>query len=177
MFIPLVDANKIRKLTGFGEAGEGYDWTRIDKSEIFELQFNPQTETKAYIVNKNDETAIKSYQTTQQQEIVIDGNNQLYSLMYEFAMAFPVGSDAEVPVLLCAPSVRKAGEIDGFKWEHTLITINSLNSVDQKLSFTLNLNGDSERGTVTNEGGKFTYTAGVSTMAALFSKEVATAKK
>lgn len=159
MFIPLIDLNKIYKLTGFKTAGTGYDFGRIDKSEVFELQFNPQTETKAYIVNKNDETSIKSYQTSMEQEIVIDGNNPIYAAMYEFAMKFPVGSDAEIPTLLCAPSVREAGKIDGYLWKNALITITSLNAVDKKLGFTLNLNGDCERGTVTkDEDGKFEFT-------------------
>lgn len=160
MFIPLIDANAIRAYLGEELVGTGHDWVRIDKSEIFELQFNPQTETKAYIVNKNDETSLTSYQTAMDQEIVIDGNNQLYSLMYRFAMKFPVGSDAEVPVLLCAPSVVTPGAIDGYLWEHALITIGSLNSVDKKLTFTLNLNGDNTEGVVTTTDGGFTFTEG-----------------
>lgn len=162
MFIPLLDLNKIVQLTGFGTAnGTGHYWGRIDKSEIYELQFNPQTETKAYIVSKNDETAITSYQTAMDQEIVIDGNNPIYANMYELAMKFPVGTDAEVPVLLCSPSVRVPGAIDGFLWEHALITFNSINAVDKKLSFTLNLNGDSVRGTVEKkDDGTFEFTEG-----------------
>lgn len=172
MFIPLIDANAIRKYLGIDPVGTGADYLRIDKSEIFELQFNPQTETKAYIVNKNDETSLTSYQTSMDQEIVIDGNNPLYSLMYRFAMKFPVGSDAEVPTLLCAPSVVTPGDIDGYLWEHALITIGSLNSVDKKLSFTLNLNGDNKEGSVTNEDGKFTFTEGGEVQtASLFSNQ------
>lgn len=160
-FIPLIDGNAIRRLLGEEPVGTGKDYIRIDKSEVWALQFNPQTETKGYIVNKNDETTLTSYQTAMDQEIVIDGNNPLYSLMYRFAMKFPVGSDAEVPTLLCAPSVVTPGAIDGYEWEHALITIGELNSVDKKLTFTLNLNGDNTEGIVTkDDNGKFVYTEG-----------------
>lgn len=159
MFIPLIEQNKIRKLTGYGTVTSGDDWGRIGKSEVFDLAFNPQTETKGYIENKNDQTTLTSYQVSQDQEIVIDGNDPIYALMYEFAMMFPVGSDAEVPVLLAAPSVRTPGEIDGFLWRDALISLSNLNSVDKKLTFTLNLNGDVKRGIVTkDDDGKFAFT-------------------
>lgn len=175
MFIPCIELNKIRNLTGFGTATEGDDWGRIGKSEVFDLAFNPQTETKGYIENKNDQTTLKSYQVSQDQEIVIDGNDPIYALMYEFAMMFPVGSDAVIPVLLVAPSVRTAGVNDGFVWREALISLKNLNSVDKKLTFTLNLNGDVERGTVTIEDGKLTFSnaAEVQTVSTL-SDEVST---
>lgn len=167
MFIPFLEMNKIRKLTGFGTATDGDDWGRIGKSEVFDLAFNPQTETKGYIENKNDQTTLTSYQVSQEQEIVIDGNDQIYALMYEFAMMFPVGSDAEVPVLLAAPSVRTPGDIDGFLWRDALISLSNLNSVDKKLTFTLNLNGDVERGIITKgDDGKFTFTDATETQTA-----------
>lgn len=159
MFIPLLELNRIRQLTGFGTATTGDDWGRIGKSEVFDLAFNPQTETKGYIENKNDQTTLTSYQVSQDQEIVIDGNDPIYALMYEFAMMFPVGSDAVVPVLLAAPSVRTPGQIDGFLWREALISLSNLNSVDKKLTFTLNLNGDVKRGIITKgDDGKFTFT-------------------
>lgn len=161
MFIPFIELNKIRKLTDFGTPTTGEDWGRIGKSEVFDLAFNPQTETKAYIENKNDETTLKSYQVSQAQEIAIDGNDPIYDLMYELAMKFPVGSDAVIPVLLAAPSVRYQNAIDGFRWQDALITIGNLNTVDKKITFTLNLNGDVERGEVTVTDGKFEFTPNV----------------
>lgn len=159
MFVPLIEANVIKKLTGYGTVGTGDDWTRIDKSTVFDLAFNPNTETKSYIDNKNDINELTSYTPSMEQEIVIDGNNPLYALMYEFAMAFPVGSDAEIPTMLVMPSVRTKDVMDAFVWRKALVTLNNLNTVDKKISFTLNLNGDMERGTATVTDGKFTYVA------------------
>lgn len=182
LFVPLIEANAIRNITGFGTPTETDDWVRVDKSETFELGFNPQTVTKAYIDTKNDETSIGSYQTSMEQEIIIDGNNPLYALMYEFSMAFPTGSEAKIPCALIMPSVRKSGEADAFIWRETMLAPGTINTIDKKLTFTMNLNGEMTRGIGTKDDttGKFTITDGITgtepvTPASVFS-EKSTAK-
>lgn len=156
-FIPLFDANKIRALTGFGEVTEGLDLTRIDKSTVFEFGFNPQTETYGFIDSPNDETNLVSYQLSMEQEIVIDGNNPAYALLYEYSMAMPTGSDAEVPMVIVAPSVKDPTIMDAFMWEKGMLAPGAINTVDKKLTFTMNFNGEMQRGTATISNGKVTF--------------------
>lgn len=158
-FIPLFDANTVRKLTGFGTPSTGLDLTRINKSTVFELAFNPQEETYQYIDSANDETSITSYQPSMDQEILVDGNNECYALLYEYAIKFPIGTEAVVPIVLVAPSVTDPDVNDALLWSGATLVCNTLNTQEKKLTFKLNLNGDHERGTATIADGKVTYVA------------------
>lgn len=161
LYIPLLDANTIRKAIGQPVETEEYDWVRIDKSTIFDLSFNPQEETYGYIDTANDTTYVKSYQPELPQEIVLDNDNPLYKIMHEFVLAMPTGSNAEVPLLLVTPSMETGDATEGRLWKHNIVSPGDLNTVDGKLSFSNKLNGDIEVGTVTRDGGKFEFhTAG-----------------
>ena len=161
-FIPLIDANFIRELIGWPkiETKDGHAWARVDKSEQFALELSPQTETKGYIDTANDTTRTISYQVSQEQEIIIDGNNEVYALMYEYTMHFPIGSDAQVPNMLIMPSVTDPKVADAFLWEEAMLTPVSIDTVNKKLTFTINYNGDWERGTGSKdeETGRFVFT-------------------
>ena len=153
LFIPLLDRNKLT-----GSAVEGYDWTRIDKSTIFELSFNPQEETFGYIDSANDATEVTSYQPELPQEIILDSGNALYAAMFDFVMGMPLGSDAVVPCLLAMPDPADLSKIKGYLWDEALVSPQALNTVDGKLTFTIKLNGTKKNGTVTAADGVYTFT-------------------
>lgn len=157
-FIPTFDANAIRKVIGWTPTEEEFDWVRIDKSEVYEYTLNPQTSTRAYIDTANDENMLDSYQKSMEQEIVIDGNNKAYQLLYEYMMAEPVGSDAVVPLMQIMPSVEDPAKADAWLYREGQLVPATLNTVDKKLTFTMNFNGKVERGYGENKDGKFTYT-------------------
>ena len=152
LFIPLIDRNKLT-----GASAEGHDWVRVDKSTIFALAFNPQEETFSYINAPNDSTEVTSYQPELPQEIVLDSANPRYVAMHDFAMKMPVGSDAEVPCLLVMPDASTGEATKGYLWEHAIISMQELNSVDGKLTFTMKLNGVKKDGTVTASDGTFVF--------------------
>lgn len=152
LFIPLIDRNKLT-----GASAEGFDWVRVDKSTIFALAFNPQEETFSYINAPNDSTEVTSYQPELPQEIVLDSSNPLYVAMHDFAMDMPVGSAAEVPCLLVMPDASTGEATKGYLWEHAIISMQELNSVDGKLTFTMKLNGVKKDGTVTASDGTFVF--------------------
>lgn len=158
LYIPLLDGDTIRKAIGQEPVGEDYDWTRIDKSTIFALAFNPQEETYGFIDTANDTTYTKSYQPELPQEIILDNENPLYKIMHEFCLAMPTGQNAKVPMLLVTPSMETGKPTEGRLWKECIVSPGELNTVDGKLSFTLKLNGEVTPGTVANEGGKFTFT-------------------
>ena len=62
MCIPFLDTNK--------GASNTYTWARIDKSTIFALNANPQTETQDYICYEMPMTEIDHYEPELPQEIV-----------------------------------------------------------------------------------------------------------
>lgn len=150
LFIPCIDTSANKDLSGF---------VPVDLSTIFELSWNPQEETYAYICYKNDSTETIGYQPELPQEIVLDSDNPMYVFMREFAWKFPVGSSASRPVLIVEPDAQGAATV-GHLWREAVISVQALNTVDGKLTFTLKLNGDPVLGTVaiSETGGQKTIT-------------------
>lgn len=159
LFIPYIDANKVRQALGIETEGDGFDFTQIDKSTIFDLAFNPQETTSGFIDEANDTTYVDSYQPELPQEIILDNTNPLFKIMFPFCMKMPTGSDAEVPVLLRTPNLDTAEPTDAYLWEKALVSPTDLNTVDKKLNFSLKLNGGYTKGTVNTSGGKVTFIA------------------
>jgi len=134
------------------------DWKAIDLSTIFELGFNPNEETFAYIKDANDYTEITGYKMAMEQEIVMDTSSDIYVSMRDFMMGLPTGSSAVVPTLIVMPDMVTDAPTVGYRWSNATVTPKTINSVDGKLTFTLNLNGTPTPGTVTISGSTITFT-------------------
>lgn len=154
LFIPCIDTSK-----GSGTA----NYVPIDLSTVFEFAYNPNTETVSYICYKHDTTRVTAYNPTMSQEIVLDNTNAMYKFMSEFLADYPVGSSAELPVLLIRPDLTSGKPTVGELWPKCVVVGNTLNTVDGKLSFDLNFNGDYQKGTVAGVGtNKITFTPAAS---------------
>lgn len=149
MCIPFLDTTK---------GGASPSWARIDKSTIFALNPNPQTETYDYICYETPVTEVDHYEPELPQEIVMNAGNPMYEFIYSQFYDLPVGEEAKVPCLICFPpdgdGAQKAWKVD----ECTL-QLGEMNTVDRRISFTLNLGGDIARGTYTITDGVPTFTA------------------
>ena len=146
-FIPFIDVS--------GTGGSSPEWKRIDLSTIFDLNPNPQTETMDYISYETPVEEINQYQPELPQEIALYEGNPVYDYMFNMFYNLPVGSETKVPFLLCfGGSDKKAWKVD-----QTTVVLGSLNTVDGKLSFTLKLGGDIEKGTYAIADGVPTFTA------------------
>lgn len=143
-FIPLID---ISKITG----GASPAWKPIDLSTVFELDYNPNTETYSYICYANDDTEITGYAPTMAQEIVLDSANPIYNAMLKFFRSMPVGSAAKVPICIVYPDAD-GKPTDGDLFKDGAIQPDNINTVDGKLNFTLNLNGAVTPATVAGAG-------------------------
>ena len=150
-FIPCIDKTK-------GVTPGTYEWVRICKSTVFDFAFNPATEERSFICDKNNSTEITGYAPSMEQEVILDNTDELYKFMDEFLHEYPTGSDAEIPVLLVRPALVSGEPTAGEVWEHAVISAGSINSVDGKLTFTINFNGDPIKGTVAISQGKVTFT-------------------
>lgn len=128
------------------------NWKPIDLSTVFELSMNPNEETYAYIKDANDYSEITGYAMNMSQEIVMESDNPIYSNMRPFMMSMPTGSAATVPVLIVMPDMTTGEATEGYMWADATVSPQSINSVDGKLTFNLNLNGTPAGGTVTGVG-------------------------
>ena len=133
-FIPFLDTNK----------GSGTEsWARIDKSTIFALNPNPQSESMDYICYESPVEEVDHYEPELPQEIALYEGNPMYDFIFGMFYDLPVGTGLTVPALLCfAGEGKKAWRV-----KQNVIELGELNTVDGKVSFTLKMGGDIKKGT------------------------------
>lgn len=150
-FVILID-------TTFGAEPGTYELTRVDKSTIFELSFNPNEETFSYIDSPNDTTEVTGYSLELPQEIILDNKNALYSkLLPKIREAVRTGEPIKAPSCAVYPDISTGEATDADMFDEATISPQSLNSVDGKLSFTIKLNGTPKKGTVDYAMNKWTF--------------------
>ena len=129
-------------------------WKRIDYSTIFELTMGEQEEDMDYICYANAVTEINSNKPELPQEIACYEGNPIYDFMFQQFYDMPVGADVKVPFLMCFGGTGKKA------WRCiATITSKVLNTVDGKITFSIKLGGDIEKGTYTISDGAPTFTA------------------
>lgn len=145
-YIPFLDVSKDSTFVA-------NTWKRIDYSTIFELTMNEQEEDMDYICFENAVTEINSNKPELPQEIACYEGNPIYDFMFEQFFNMPTGSDVKVPFLMCfGGSTKKA-------WRcMATITSKVLNTVEGKITFTIKMGGDIEKGTYSISDGSPTFT-------------------
>ena len=129
-------------------------WKRIDYSTIFELTMGEQEEDMDYICYANAVTEINSNKPELPQEIACYEGNPIYDFMFQQFYDMPVGADVKVPFLTCFGGTGKKA------WRCiATITSKVLNTVDGKITFSIKLGGDIEKGTYTISDGAPTFTS------------------
>ena len=131
-------------------------WKRIDKSTIFDLSFNPQSTTEDYIAYETAIEEISGYQPELPQEIALYRGNEVYDYVERLCYNLEVGDALRIPFLLCWPP-ETDGSIKGWQVKECRLLLSNYNSVDGKVSFTLKIGGDIERGAVTIKDGAPTF--------------------
>ena len=146
-FIPFIDTS--------GTGGKTPSWKQIDYSTIFSLNPNPQTETMAYICYETDVEEVGSYRPELPQEISLYEGNPVYDFVFEQFYNLPVGSAIQHAVLICFGGAGKKA----WMVPKCTLVLGELNTVEGKLSFTLKLGGDIQRGTYAVTDGAPAFTA------------------
>lgn len=131
-------------------------WKRIDKSTIFDLSFNPQSTTEDYIAYETAIEEISGYQPELPQEIALYRGNEVYDYVERLCYNLEVGDALRIPFLLCWPP-EADGSIKGWQVKECRLLLSNYNSVDGKVSFTLKIGGDIERGKVSIADGAPTF--------------------
>ena len=134
------------------------DWKRIDKSTIFDLAFNPQSESMDYINQESAVEEISSYQPELPQEIAMYRGNAIYDFVEKLCIKLPVGDSVRVPFLLAWPPAEDK-TIRAWQVKECRLLLSNYNSVDGKITFTLKLGGTIEKGKATSVDGSPTFTA------------------
>lgn len=129
------------------------NWARIDKSTIFDLSFNPQSETQDYIAYETAIEEISGYQPELPQEIALYRGNTIYDYIEELCYNLEVGDALRVPMLLLWPP-QTDGTVKAWQVQECRLLLDNYNSVEGKISFTLKIGGNIERGTATVSDGK-----------------------
>ena len=148
--------------SGAGTQQSPYVWTQIDKSTIFALAANPQSESYDYICYESPVSVIDHYEPELPQEIVMNEGNPMYNFIFGLFYNLPVGSAAEVPLLICFPTKSStAADKKAWQVEHCTLELGEFNTVDRKITFTLKLGGDITKGYYSLSGSTPSFTTSV----------------
>lgn len=138
-------------------------WKRIDKSTIFNLAFNPQSESVDYIAYESAVEEISSYQPELPQEIALYRGNSVYDFVEKLCINLPVGDSVTVPFLLAWPPKPTESSVDviqAWQVQQCRLLLSNYDSVEGKITFTLKLGGDIQKGTITITNGAPSFTEG-----------------
>lgn len=131
------------------------DWKRIDKSTIFEIEMNPETQSYDYISQELPTEEIASYAPSMDQEIATYRGNPIYDFMFK---RFYDCSTVHGKSLICFPP---DGEGIQRAWlvADTAFVLEGMNWAEGKLTWTMRFGGNIQRGTYSVTSGAPSFTA------------------
>lgn len=129
------------------------DWKRIVKSKIFDMALNPQSSSEDYIGYETPIEEISGYQPEIPEEIAMYRGDPVYEFVEDLLYDLQVGDALRVPALLMFPPKmdedgKLTGEIRAWQVKENRLLLSNFNTVEGKITFTLKLGGDIDRGTV-----------------------------
>lgn len=134
-------------------------WARIGKSTIFELALNPNEVESNFIEDEMPTKDIDYYQPSLDQELQTNKGDAAFDFLYDMYYNLPTGEDLKKDFLLVFAGnigTPDAPQFNAWKCEVTIV-INTLNTVEEKITFTININ-KIERGTAVVAAGVPTFT-------------------
>lgn len=129
-------------------------WKRIDKSTVFEIVMNAETESQDYISQELPTEEIKNYAPSMDQEIATYKGNAIYEFMIDLFYHRKIHHGK---VLLCFPENEK-GEKLAWMVTDVVFVLGSMNWAEGKLTWSMNFGGDVIEGTYTNNKGDIAFT-------------------
>lgn len=144
----------------FSDTPSTPEWKRVRKSTVFDLAFNPETETQDFIDQRFPTDTLKSYKPSMEQETMLEEGDALFDEMFELMNSLPTGTNAIKPVLFVFPKKATSPATSFVAWKvDCMISFSNYNTVDRKLSFSLSFAGDIDYGTVAISSGAPTFTS------------------
>lgn len=125
-------------------------WLRIGKSTIFSLAVNANVVTNDYIEDEAPTDEITYYKPTLPQELAAYKGDPAFDAIYKMFYNLPTGAEAKRDVLIVfdgnIASTTPNAEPTFNGWQvNATIVLTEFNTVDGKITFTLNLNGNINR--------------------------------
>lgn len=119
-------------------------WVRIGKSTQFDLEANAQTETNDFIEDEMATTEIMSYEPGISQELQTNKGDPAFDAIYDMFYNLPTGEDVKKEFLFTFDGTTGDDEdgnpqFNAWRAECT-VTLNDLNTVDEKIYFDLTIN-------------------------------------
>lgn len=136
-------------------------WARIGKSTMFELTTNPNVVTNDYIEDEMPTDEVTYYKPSMEQELQTIKGDKAFDFMYDMLYNLPTGEDIKKNILIVfAGNIGEDMTPKFNAWKcKASIQVTSLNTVDEKINFTLSIISI-ERGTATVTEGAPTFQAG-----------------
>lgn len=145
MCIPFIDVSE----------GDAPVWKRIDKSTIFEIEMNAETESCDYISQEMPSEEIVSYAPSMDQEIATYRGNPIYEFMFQ---RFYDCSTAYGKSLICFPA-DEGGRQRAWLVADTTFVLDAMNWAEGKITWSMRFGGDIQRGTYTVADGVPSFVA------------------
>ncbi len=152
----MADLTKLKKhrTIPFISIDGGETWLRIGKSTIFTLSLNANVVTNDYIEDEAPTDEVTYYKPTLPQELAAYKGDPAFDAVYAMFYSRPTGTDAQVPCLIVFDGEVSTSDAD---WGDTgyhawacsaTLVLTDFNTVDEKITFTLNLNGTIGEGVI-----------------------------
>ena len=145
MCIPFIDVSE----------SDTPSWKRIDKSTIFEIEMNAETESCDYISQEMPTEEIVSYAPSMDQEIATYRGNPIYEFMFQ---RFYNCSTAHGKSLICFPA-DESGKQRAWLVTDTSFVLNAMNWAEGKITWSMRFGGDIQRDTYSVSNGVPSFVA------------------
>lgn len=158
----IVRKNKIALFLDTDTTGSSPAFKRIKKSTTLTLTANPNIEDYDYISDASPSSELISYNYSIDQDLVMINGEDDYEFIFNKFFNLAVGESAHVTAMIVfMQESETTGEVTTYKaWSvNTIISINDLAAVDQKINFNIKFNGDITIGTAVMALGVPTFTA------------------
>lgn len=148
----------------FVQDDEG-EFLRIGKSTIFALAVNANVVTQDFIEDEAPTDEVTYYKPTLPQELAAYKGDPAFDFIYDMFYNLPTGTAVQKTVLIVFAGNSGTEAAPKFNaWQtNATIVLKDFNTVDEKITFDLNFNGNIERGTATVTDGKPSFTAAATT--------------
>lgn len=133
-------------------------WARIGKSTVFELATNPNVVTNDYIEDEMPTDEVTYYKPSMDQELQTIKGDKAFDFLYAMMYDLPTGEDIKKNILIVfAGDIGEELSPKFNAWKcKASIQVTSLNTVDEKINFTISIISI-EKGTATVAEGVPTF--------------------
>lgn len=146
------------------------DYFRIEKSTDLQISMNPETETRDFIADESPTEILKQYKPSIEQSLTMFKGNPDYEEIFTRFYDMRVGEAAVSDAMIVFKQEKTADGV--FKaWQNkATVTVQSMDTVAETITFTISFNGTVRRGTTTFTDGKPVFTETPETPAVMSAK-------